>query len=368
MAWSSPPESSKAMTATPTSTVPPIRVAVIGLGVGKTHADRYAKLSDAQLVAVCDLNEDLAKQAATAHGCAAYGDIERMLDEAKPDAVSLCTPPRVHPQHTGLLASRGVHVLAEKPMASTVDGCQHMIDTCRRHDVVLMLGHKKRFAPPFVRLRELTTPDGWLGPIRQVALKYVHPGMARKDWSWSDTDGGGPILENHVHAADTLGYLLGVPQRVYAEGATRFVEGRAPQPNVAAYSARFAGHSPGADAIVSVGYGMVGPIPHRPLSEEQWFFACERGVAEASGPFDNLHNLIWALRQGPNAEVHEERWPDADPFLSEIEHFLECVRERKDPRASGAAGMQAVRFCLAVKESIRSGAPVILSAAPAAQE
>jgi predicted dehydrogenase len=224
-----------------------------------------------------------------------------------------------------------------------------------------MLGHKKRFAPPFVRLRELTTPDGELGPIRQVTLKYLHPGMSPKDWFWAEEDGGGPILENHVHAADTLGFLVGAPQRVYAEGGTRFVDGRAPQPSIAAYAARFAGLTPDADVIVSVGYGMVGPIPPRPFTEEQWSFGCERGVAEVTGPFDNLQKLTWALRQGGKAEVHEEAWPEADPFRAEIEHFLACIREGTEPRASGAAGMQAVRFCLAIKESVRTGEPVTLT-------
>jgi UDP-N-acetylglucosamine 3-dehydrogenase len=191
-----------------------IQVAVIGLGIGKTHADRYAKIAGAELVAVCDLDAGLAREVAEQHRCAAYRDPEEMLDEARVDAVSLCTPPRVHPRLVETIASRGGHILVEKPMASTVAGCQEMIESARKHSVTLMLGHKKRFAPPFVRLRELTTPDGMLGPIRQVTLKYMHPGMSPKDWFWSEDDGGGPILENHVHAADTLGFLVGAPIRV----------------------------------------------------------------------------------------------------------------------------------------------------------
>jgi predicted dehydrogenase len=337
----------------------PIRVGVIGLGIGKTHVDRYVKLPGAQLVAVCDLDAELASQVAAQHGSRAFADSAALLAEAGVEALSLCTPPRAHPDLTALAAACGVHVLVEKPMASTVEGCQAMIDACRHAGVTLMVGHKKRFAPPFVRLRELTTPEGPLGPIRQVTLKYMHPGMSPKDWFWSEADGGGPLLENHVHAADTLGFLVGEPLRVYAEGATRFVEGRDPQPSIAAYSARFRGLHRGADAIAAVGYGMVGPVPARPLGEEQWFFGCERGVAEVTGPFDNLQTLRWAER-GRDAEVHDEHWPDADPFLAEIEHFLECIRQRQEPRASGAAGLQAVRFCLAVKQTIRTGQPVAI--------
>src|SRR5438128_7774501 len=111
-----------------------------------------------------------------------------MLEEARPAAVSICTPPRVHPELTEAAAARGVHVLVEKPMASTLEGCERMIAAGRRAGVVLMLGHKKRFAPPFVRLREFAAPDGPLGPIRQVTVKYMHPAMSPKDWFWSEED------------------------------------------------------------------------------------------------------------------------------------------------------------------------------------
>jgi predicted dehydrogenase len=335
-----------------------LRVAVIGLGIGKTHADRYARLPGAELVAVCDLDANLARQVAGRYGCDAYDDPGQLLEAARPNAVSLCTPPAAHPGLTALCAARGVHVLAEKPMASTVEGCQEMIATCRRHGVVLMVGHKKRFAPPLLRLRELTEPGGELGPVRQATVKYMHPGMSASAWFWDEADGGGPVLENHVHAADTLGFLAGEPLRVFAEGGTRFVSGRAPQPNVAAYAARFAGRRPAdGDVIVSVGYGMVGPFPGRPLGDERWWLACEAGVAEVAGPFDNLQQLTWAPRER-GATVREEAWPDADPFLLELEHFLDCVRTGAEPRAGGAAGMQAVRFCLGIKESVRSGRAV----------
>ena len=164
-----------------------------------------------------------------------------------------------------------------------------------------------------------------------------------------------------MHAADTLGFLVGAPVRVYAEGASRFVvePPMTSQPNVAGYTARFAGRDGASDAVVAVGYGMIGPVPGTPLGEEQWFFGCERGVAEVTGPFDNLQRLRWAERRR-EAPVHEEVWPDADPFLGELAHFVECVREGRAPRANGAAGRQAVAFCLAVKESIHTGAPVRL--------
>ncbi|HYW24653.1 MAG TPA: Gfo/Idh/MocA family oxidoreductase [Terriglobales bacterium] len=339
-----------------------LRVAVIGLGIGARHADRYAKLADARLTAVCDRQESLAANVAARYGCAASTDAERMLDEHAPDAVSICTPPATHAALTEAAAARGIHVLVEKPMAPSTADCDRMIAACRNAGVRLMVGHKKRFAPPFVRLRELAAPVGPLGAVRQVIARYVHGGMPDKDWFWARNDGGGPVLENHVHAADVLGFVAGRPSRVHAEGALRFVEGRAGQLNLAAYSARFLGLEPGRDVVVSVGYGMVGPIPFPVLCDEHWLFACERGVAEVSGPFDNPSLLRWAPRGAGAAEdIREERWPDADPFRGELEHFLNCVRHDRPPRASGEEARHAVEFCLAVQESARSGRTVVFA-------
>ena len=110
-----------------------LRVAVIGLGIGRTHADRYARLAGTEPVAVCDLDGEPARRVAGQYGCAAHDDPARLLEAARPQAVSLGTPPAVHPTLTALCARRGVHVLAEKPMASTVEGCEAMIAACQRY-------------------------------------------------------------------------------------------------------------------------------------------------------------------------------------------------------------------------------------------
>jgi predicted dehydrogenase len=349
-------------------------VGVIGLGIGRHHALNYARLLGVELAGVCDLNAELAAQVAAEHGCRAYDDPRRLLAEAEPHAVSICTPPKTHRPLAEAAAARGVHVLVEKPLASTVEDCDRLTAACADRGVLLMVGHKKRFSPPLVRLRELASGEGQLGAIRQVVVRYMHPGLARQGWFWDEHDGGGPILENHVHAADTLCYLLGTPQRVFAEGTTRFLEPEASTlpaaalevPNVATYTARFGGLGAGQDALVSVGYGMIGPMPSVPFGEEHWFFVCERGQAEVTGRFDRLALLRWAERQR-TAEVHEEAWPaeTVDTFPAELAHFVECVRTGAPPRIGGGAGREAVRFCLAVLESARTGMPVLLE--PGAQ-
>jgi predicted dehydrogenase len=327
-----------------------MRVAVIGLaGVGAVHVDRWSAVPDARLVSVCDIVPKIAQEVASKYGVKAFASAEEMLDKEDLTAISICTPPKSHLELTRMAAERGVHLLCEKPMASSISDCQAMIDVCKARRVVLQIGHKKRFLPPLVRLKELA--EGQFGPIRYMVHRYPHPGMSEKDWFWAEDDGGGPILENAVHAADILGFLMGDVERVYAEGGTFFAPHRKPQIDCAMFTLRFKN---GAIGMVSAGMVSVGGF-----SFEDFYVANENGVAEATGGFDRLETLRYAFRKDPK-NVRHESYPNFDSFRAEIEHFIECVKTGSEPRASGEAGMKAVAICRAVKRSAQIGAPVEL--------
>ena len=327
-----------------------MRVAVIGLaGVGRAHVDRWAKSPNAELVSVCDINRQIADEFASEYEVKGYASTEEMLDTEDLTAISICTPPKVHLALTRMAAARGIHVLCEKPMASTVEDCQGMIDVCRSAGVVLQIGHKKRFIPPLLRLKELTAGD--FGPIQYMVHRYPHPGMSNKDWFWAEDDGGGPILENAVHAADILGFLMGDVDRVYAEGGTFFAPHRKPQIDCAMFTLRF---KSGAIGVVNAGMVSMGGF-----SFEDFYVANENGVAEVMGRFDSAETLRYSFRNDPET-LQEENYPNFDSFRAEIEHFIQCIQTGREPRASGEAGMKAVAICRAVKRSAEVGEPVTL--------
>lgn len=325
-----------------------MRIAVIGLaGVGSVHVNKVSQMSEAELACVCDIVPDIAKQTGEKYKVKAYTSAEEMFEKEQLEGVILATPPKSHFPLTKMAAERGIHVLAEKPMASTVEDCQKMIDICKDKKVTLMVGHKKRFVPVLVRLKELL--DGELGPAQYMIHRYPHPGMSNKDWFWSEDDGGGPILENAVHAADILGFLMGDVERVYAEGGTFFAPHRKPQIDCAVYTLRFK-----SGAIANVGAGMVSMGA---FNFEDFYIANENGVAEVSGHFDSAEKIRYALRKAPQ-NVHEENYPGADAFKAEIQHFIECSKTGVEPRASGEAGKKAIAICRAVKKSAELGKSV----------
>ncbi len=325
-----------------------MKVAVIGLaGVGRVHVDQWAALPAAELVSVCDIMPPIAADFASRHNVKGYTSAEEMLDKEDLTAISICTPPKVHLVLTRMAAARGIHVLCEKPMASHVEDCQGMIDVCKVNRVVLQIGHKKRFIPPLVRLKELAEAE--FGPIQYMVHRYPHPGTSDKDWFWAEDDGGGPILENAVHAADILGFLMGDVALVYAEGGTFFAQDRKPQIDCAVFTLRF---TSGAIGVVNAGM-----VSMETFSFEDFYVANEKGVAEVTGKFDRPEILRYGFRQYPSV-VQQESYPNFDAFRAEIEHFMECIQTGSEPIASGEAGMKAVAICRAVKKSAEIGVPV----------
>lgn len=137
-----------------------MKIAVVGLaGVGKVHVAKVSEMENAELACVCDIVPDIARETGEKYEVKSYTLAEDMFEKEKLEGVILATPPKSHYPLTEMAAERGIHVLAEKPMASTVDDCQRMIDVCKDKKVTLMVGHKKRFVPVLVRLKELTEGD-----------------------------------------------------------------------------------------------------------------------------------------------------------------------------------------------------------------
>src|SRR5579859_4252565 len=99
-----------------------IRAAVVGAGgIGSTHLHAYADWPDlCEIVGAADIQLPLAQEKATQYGAKAYANYEQMLDETRPDVISVCTPPNMHLPVVRAAAARNISVLCEKPPARTV--------------------------------------------------------------------------------------------------------------------------------------------------------------------------------------------------------------------------------------------------------
>src|SRR5688572_32691783 len=122
------------------------RTAVIGVGyLGRFHAQKYAQLPQSQLVAVVDADPAAASKVGAELGVPATSDYREILDQV--DAVSLAVPTPLHHPIGRALLEHGIHVLVEKPIATTVAEARDLIDVARAHNCTLQVGHLERFNP-----------------------------------------------------------------------------------------------------------------------------------------------------------------------------------------------------------------------------
>lgn len=121
-----------------------IRTAVVGVGyLGKYHAEKYATLPHSELVAVCDIDHTRAVELANQWGVEAITDYRSLVGRV--DAVSIVVPTPLHHSVGYFLLNNGIHVLMEKPIATTIEEADDLINAAKRNRVILQVGHLERF-------------------------------------------------------------------------------------------------------------------------------------------------------------------------------------------------------------------------------
>jgi predicted dehydrogenase len=130
-----------------------VRTAVIGTGhLGREHARIYSALENANLIAVCDINENTGRAVAERYGVRFVSDYRELLKEV--DAVSVATPTVNHHEVTCACLAAGINVLVEKPIARTLAEADEMIRKAEAGGLVLHVGHIERFNPAFRALQK----------------------------------------------------------------------------------------------------------------------------------------------------------------------------------------------------------------------
>jgi UDP-N-acetylglucosamine 3-dehydrogenase len=191
------------------------RVAVIGIGsMGRNHARVYTELPEATLVGVADANEAAAAQIARRYGTESYTDYIRLLDEQKPEAVTIAVPTVDHLEVALAVIERGIHLLIEKPIAFTGDEARQIIQAADAAGVKLMIGHIERFNPAVTALKNRLAA-GELGRVFQMDAHRQGPFPAR-------VQDVGVVIDLAVHDLDVMRYVSGSEVvRVYAETERR---------------------------------------------------------------------------------------------------------------------------------------------------
>lgn len=194
------------------------RIAVIGAGfMGSMHAQIFANEPRAELVAVVDQNIDRATAVAEELGSnvKAYASHVELLAAEELDLVSICTPDHLHLEPALAIAAKGINLFVEKPIASTIEDAQKIVDACKAANVKLGIGYLLRFDPRYYKARELITSGQIGAPIHIYARRNSARTEGPKRYA-----GTLPLaLHVTVHDVDMVLWMLEgqTPVSVYAQ-------------------------------------------------------------------------------------------------------------------------------------------------------
>ncbi len=218
----------------------PVRFLIVGAGSrGAIHAQAIAALGGrARVVGVAEPREDRRRWFAEEHGLArdrCFADWALPLRGPRfADAVVIATPDRLHLAPTLAFAEAGFHVLLEKPMAPSVDGCRRIVETVERQGVLFAVCHVLRYAPYTLELKALIDSGAIGHPVSVQHLEpvgYWHQAHSFVRGNWRNEAGSGcMLLAKCCHDVDWLSHVMGaLPARVSSFGSlTHFRPERAP--------------------------------------------------------------------------------------------------------------------------------------------
>lgn len=200
-----------------------IHVAIIGAGnISGAHIDGYKAFPErCKIVAIADIYPDKAKMRADKEGLSVpvYDSLESLLAHEEVQLVSICTPPFTHKDLAIQALEANVHVLLEKPMASSLEECDAINEAAQRSSATLSVVAQNRFRSPVWNMKKVLD-EGLIGKLLHTQINsYWWRGYPYYDLWWRGTwekEGGGCTLNHAVHHIDMMLWLTGMPKELTA--------------------------------------------------------------------------------------------------------------------------------------------------------
>jgi predicted dehydrogenase len=337
---------------------------VLGAGIiGQLRAQTVAGHPGTALGSVCDTDAAAAQRAAAGTGARVETDWRRVVSAPEVDAVIVSTPVQLHEEMCIAALEAGKHVLCEKPLAASVDGCRRIVDAARRCARALAVGFNHRFYPAMQFVKRVVD-EGRIGTLDHLRVFGGHDGLSnfRSAWMYQGAlSGGGAMMDVGIHMTDLTRFIAGEIKDVYAVASGRVwgVEGS----------------EDNAVAIFRTTSGL--PVRYHATWNEWRGYRIaveaygDRGMVLGSyAPMFNL--LITQDRPGARRRRTFRLYPDIilreklqgwqtttrRTFERELADFLAMTDGRTVDLADGHAGLRAVEIAQAVYRSQASGGVV----------
>ncbi len=352
-----------------------LRTALVGTGkVAHLHAAALQQLPESEFVAVCGQPSPKRDAFAAKYHVTAFGGIDEMIDRAGVEALCICTPHPDHPAPTIAAAQRGVHVLVEKPLASTLAGCDAMIAAAKAGGAVLGTVCQRRFYPPCQRIYEAIAAGKLERPVLGTATVFGWRDEAyyRSD-PWRGTwagEGGGVLVNQAPHQLDLLLWYLGDIAEVFGLWANLnhpYIEVEDTAVAVVKFRSGALGNimvsnsqNPALLARVSV-HGSNGHSVGVQTDGGAMFVPGLTPVGEP--PFNDVWTLPGEAEQVPVwKEQDAALFRSVDPMnyfhAKQIQDFLQAILQGRPPAVTAAEGRRTVELFTAIYQATATGVAV----------
>jgi predicted dehydrogenase len=353
-----------------TATLDRVRAGFIGAGrISDLHALEYIANPDAEIVAIADVNRDLAEKRARAWGfpdAEIYADYRALLDDRSVNAVDILLPHHLHSEAALAAMDAEKHVSLQKVMTTTVADADRLVERAKTAKGVFRVFENFIFYPPVMKAKELID-GGAIGTPLSIRVKS-NPGRSRTAWdvpvsadAWRQdrkTNGGGPLAFDDGHHKFALGWhFMGLAEEVHAWiGETpRTGGGFVDAPGIVSW--KFPGnryghlelvYSPDLE-IVTVHYAQDDRLE---ITGTAGVISIARGHGRiVEGP------ALW-LHAGGKSEGFS--FPDAElgweaSFIHSTRHWIESLRNGTTPHLTGEEGRDILKFTLAAQLSAELG-------------
>jgi predicted dehydrogenase len=308
-----------------------LRAGVIGVGyLGRFHARIYNDIDNVELVGVVDTDKETADRVAAEYDTQAYYDPMALLD--KLDIVSIVVPTSLHREVAIPYLENGVHMLLEKPVASTLEDAQAIVETAKKSGTILQVGHLERFNAGIMALADQVNEP------RFIEAHRLGPFVARA----TDVD---VVIDLMIHDIDII--LSLVKQKLKSISATG--------------TPVLTDHVDIANARLEFENGAVANVTASRVSNKKF----RRIRVFGRNSYRAINFVDQQLEVAYPGEIPEgQKYPEivyethsitpTQPLDAELEHFVDVVRRGGQPLVTGEDGMEALRVAMLVTESIHA--------------
>lgn len=318
------------------------------------HAEAYIHnlqaIPEVEFIGFAD--EDIARgqHFAQQYGVRHYATYQELLAE-QPDGVVICSENAHHAELTQMAAEAGIHILSEKPLATTLADAQAMVDVCEQADVMLMTAFPMRFSTPIIEAKR-ALDNGHLGQI--YACNSINQGECPKyHRAWfvdKQLSGGGAVMDHTVHLADLLRWLLNSEVvEVYAQ-TNRILYADQVSDDIETgglIMLRFAN-----EVFATIDCSWSKPPYYPTWGGLAMKFIGAQGVLAVDG-FRQVYTGYSEVNQRP---LWHYWGSDVNQLM--IQEFVDAIQAKRPPRVMGLDGYKSLEIALAVYHSAQEGKPV----------